>query len=242
MAKRNAIIESFKKLEAEEPEEQLESPSEFSEEDEPEYEVDDSNELTDEDVIEEVERMDSESRASVERSRTRGKASTAGRRPGRETTAKAEARARAPEREREVEWQPANTLDAPPPRPGMEQRWIRYTLGNENDPRNWSRKTRERWAPRKMDTVSDDFAPPTMAHGKLGEVIGVADLILCERPVSVGIARRKHFRQRHQHQMAAVTRKHTDKAQRDGHEIEVSVKRGQPTVGRGRRKAEAQED
>lgn len=236
--RKNAIIESFNKLDEEELE--TESPAE-SDEEENEYEHDDSEELTDEEVIQEVDKLNSNKRATVERSRTRGKAPNLNR-EGRSTVAREEAQARAPERDRQINWQPADTLDAPPARPGMEQRWIRFQLSNENDPRNWSRKTRERWVPRKMDTVSEDYAPPTLSHGKLGEVIGVSDLILCERPSEIGIARRKFFRAKEQRQMAAATHKHTDKAQRGDHEIEVSVKRDKPTVGRGRRRAEAQED
>lgn len=237
--RKNAIVDSFEKLEDEE---ETLAGDDTEESEETEYEHDDSTELTDEEVIEEVDRLDGETQAKMQRSRVRGRASSTRDREGRQSQAKADARAREPQRAREIDWQPANTLDAPPPRPGMEQRWIRYMLQNENDPRNWSRKTRERWAPRKMDTVPEDFAPPTMAHGKLGEVIGVADLILCERPIEVGVGRRKFFRAKHQRQMASATHKHADKAQRGEHEIEVRVSRDKPTVGRGRRRAQAQED
>lgn len=246
MGRRNPIIESFNALEDED--DQFDELSqddleEIEDEQADEFLEDaDVNELTDEEVLEEVDEFDEKQRQGMERSRNRGKASTRGQRPARQTPAKKAARARTPEREREVSWQPANTLDAPPPLPGMEQRWIRFQLGDKNDPRNWSRKMRERWAPRKLDSVPSQHMPPTLNHTQLGEVVGVGDLILCHRPREIGRSRDKFFKNKTQRQLATAERRHVDKVEREDHAILSKVKRDAPTVGRGRRKVTAQGD
>ncbi len=245
MGRRNPIIDAFDNLEEEEQFEELSQDDlEEVEDDQADEFLEDAdmNELTDEEVLEEVDEMDEADRQEVARSRTRGKASTRGQRPTRQTAAKKAARVRQPEREREVSWQPANTLDAPPPLPGYEQRWIRFQLGDKNDPRNWSRKMRERWAPRKLDTVPSQHMPPTLSHTALGEVVGVGDLILCHRPREIGLARKKFFRDKTARQLATAERRQVDKVQRGDHEIKTAVRRDAPTVGRGRRRVTAQAD
>jgi hypothetical protein len=245
MGRRNPILESFNALEDEDEFEELsQDESEEIEDDQADEFLEDAdmNELTDEEALEEVEEFDEQQRQEVERSRTRGKASTRGQRATRQTPAKKAARARAPEREREVSWQPANTLDAPPPLPGHEQRWIRFQLGDKNDPRNWSRKMRERWAPRKLETVPSQHMPPTLTHTQLGEVVGVGDLILCHRPAEIGRSRKKFFKAKTDRQLATAERRHVDKVERGDHAIQSRVRRDAPTVGRGRRKVTAQSD
>lgn len=247
MGRRNAIIAAYERDEEEEELELSEDESEAGQDaaaDEFTSEAD-AGEFTDEEVLEEVEAYETSRRAAVERSRQRGRASARGQRAPRDTAARAESRARNPSRERaeDFDWQPANTLEAPPPRPGMEQRWIRFQLGDKNDPRNWARKLRERWAPRTLDTVEEDLAPPTLRHAQLGEVIGVGDLILCERPKEIGIARRRYFRAKTQRQLAAAEHRAVDKVQTaDGPEIRVQSKRSRPTLRRGTRRAEIQDE
>lgn len=238
--KRNAIVEAYNRsLDDEDEEDSLDSIEQAEDEDADEFLEDaDAGEFTDEDVIEQVEEMDAVQQAAVQRSRQKGRVSTKGRRQTRRTVEKVNARQRAPEREREVSWAPANTLEAPPARAGMEQRWVRFQLGDKNDPRNWSRKVRERWSPRRLETVPETFMPPTLSHGQLGEVIGVGDLILCERPAEIGKARKKYFRDKTQRQMSAAERRHASKAERDGHPIRVISKRDLSRgVGRRRRVA-----
>ena len=92
------------------------------------------------------------------------------------------------------EWSRPSELDAPEPRDGYTQRWIRVRLGNEDDARNSMRKFREGWLPRQLDTVPEGYAPPTFSHSRLGNVIGVEDLILCEMPVRKAMQRNAHYR------------------------------------------------
>lgn len=240
MAK-NKILEQFEKMQEQQAEQlELETPSEDEADDG--YEVDHSVELTDEDVEAAVDQASEDDRLAIQQSRRAGRDTSQRQRAGRENTERAEARARNPKRERIDEWKPANSLDAPPKRRGMEQRWIRYILGDKNDPRNFTRKAREGWTPRRLDTVSQDYSPPTMSHSSLGEVIAVGDLILCERPAHIGRQRADYFRKKHERQMAAATRKHVNKVQQGDRPITVTERRDRPTVGIGTRRPQAQDD
>lgn len=93
----------------------------------------------------------------------------------------------------EAEWNRPSELEAPEPRPGFTQRWVRVRLGNEEDARNSMRKFREGWLPRQLDTVPEGYAPPTFSHSRLGNVIGVEDLILCEMPINKAIQRNAYY-------------------------------------------------
>lgn len=205
-----------------------------------EFELTEREELTDDDVLDEVESLTIEARRQLDQSRRRGTAPAHGRAPVHSSPEREAAASRNPQRERAIEWRPANTLDAPPPRAGKEQRWIRFQLGANADPQNVSRKLRDGWAPRKIETVTEDYNPPTIAHGSLGSVIAVGDLLLCERSREIGMARRKYFREKQARQIAAS--KHKIKGvERGDHPIESYDPFEKPTVGVGRR-VKVQED
>ncbi len=188
-------------------------------------------ELTTDDVEEIAESLDSESRYRVEASRLSGK--------NRDNKGKA-SKASAGKHDAPLEWRPANTLDAPPPRPGMVQRWIRFTLSNEDDPKNWTRKTREGWTPRTLETVPDGYTPPTLQHGKHGTLIGVGDLILCEMPRELHQSRKKYFRDKWERQLAAIERRPLAEAEsKGGPRIRRVSKKD---VSFGRRKANSMAD
>lgn len=143
--------------------------------------------------------------------------------------------------DKDDDWAPAHTLAAPAPRPGMVQRWIRHALGNDNDPRNWTRAMREGWKPRTLDTVPDDYEAPTITHSVAGTVICIGDLILCEMRVERFKSRRKYFRERLARQLQAIERKPLDVAERlGGPGIKVNKKKD-VSFGRGR-KARATDD
>ena len=92
------------------------------------------------------------------------------------------------------DWSRPSELEAPEARDGYTQRWVRIRLGSEDDVRNSMRKFREGWLPRQLDTVPAGYAPPTFSHSRLGNVIGVEDLILCEMPIRKAIQRNAHYR------------------------------------------------
>lgn len=101
-------------------------------------------------------------------------------------------------------WVRPAQLYAPDPRDGYTQRWIRIRLGTREDVNNSSRKFREGWLPRSPDTVSKGDLPPTTSHPRLGNVIGVEDLILCEMPVRKARQRNAYYRQRIDRMVEAI--------------------------------------
>lgn len=111
------------------------------------------------------------------------------------------------------DWKRFSALEAPPPRPGMTQRWIRTAVGLSADPKNVSRKFREGWQPRKAETVPDGYSPPIISFQQFGDVIGVEDVILCERPEKMTRQRNAYYRKKTQRMTQAV--------EEDLHRVEV---------------------
>jgi hypothetical protein len=215
-------------------------PAEFAETEDGEYEdfgpedVGDG-EMTDEDVRESVTKMSERQRSAIQSSRKPGRAQApTGPKRTHTTTAQAAHTKRNPPRVR-AEWKPADSLDAPPPLPGNEARWIRFRVGNDDDQKNFSQKRRSGWVPRTLDTVQEGYYPPTMKHAQLGEIIAVGDLILCERPMEIGIARRRYYKAKLDRQTQAGQR-HIRQAERSDHPIDVEHTRGRPTVGMARKR------
>ena len=93
-------------------------------------------------------------------------------------------------------WEKPSDLDAPPPRAGFTQRWIRYRQGNDEDAKNTIKMFRQGWLPRPADSVPEGLLPPTVRHPKMGNVIGVDDLILCEIPIAKAKQRNAYYEQR----------------------------------------------
>lgn len=195
-------------------------------------------EYTDEDVIEAVRKTDERTRAEINATRRRGQAPARGH-GGHVESQAAESRARNSARDNAAVWQPADALYAPPPRAGMEQRWIRIRLGEKDDPSNIAKKlsAREGWQPRRLEAVGENYNVPSFTYGRLGTVIGVSDLILCERPIAFGLARAKYYRDRLARQMASADKRHLKKVEVDDHPfLGGATEDMAPTVGRGTRR------
>lgn len=224
----NPIVEAGRQLDAED---EALLDAEIAEDDE--GELYDPNDVSVDDMLEAVNGLDEKSRARLDATRKRGtsphKTAT-----GHQNRARQESREPAG-RDRVGEWRPADTLFAPPPRPGFEQRWIRVRLGEKDDPRNFQRKFREGWTPVKLSDTSVDLSPPTAEFGKYGEVIAVSDLVLCERRAEIGISRKRWFRQRLERQLNSADRRHVDRVQRGDHAIRGGARVEKPSVGRGSR-------
>lgn len=91
-------------------------------------------------------------------------------------------------------WVVPSSLAAPPPRPGMVQRWIRVASGGKDDAINTSRKFREGWKPRQASTVPKNFPVPSIKNGTYAGVIGVEGMLLCEMPAKKNDQRRAYIR------------------------------------------------
>jgi hypothetical protein len=130
-----------------------------------------------------------------------------------------------------IEWQDPSNLEAPPPRPGFVQRWIRSAFRTGEDPASLQRAHREGWRPRALSTVPSGYAPATMTHKQLGDVIAVEGLILMELPARVAKARKKFYDRLMAAQNEAIERD-IHKDERPGKPI---IAERRTTVTRGRR-------
>lgn len=77
-------------------------------------------------------------------------------------------------------WVRPSSLDAPPARDGMTQRWVRKSIRGVDDPKNLNRTWREGWRPRSPDTLSDEWRVYAQFADKENGMIVVDDLILME--------------------------------------------------------------
>jgi len=101
-------------------------------------------------------------------------------------------------------WVRGSSLDAPPPRPGMGQKWVRVELNGTADQINLLSKVREGWMPRDPATVASDFPVPTLAHGRLGNVISVVGMVLMEMPLGRIAQRNAHYEAKKKLMTAAI--------------------------------------
>ena len=90
-------------------------------------------------------------------------------------------------------WVRPSSLEAPPPRPGFVQRWIRVASMGKDDPTNTSRKFREGWRPRLASTVPHSYHAPSISQGKWAGTIGVEGSVLCEMPEKIKDKRNAHY-------------------------------------------------
>jgi len=144
----------------------------------------------------------------------------------------------------QYEWRRPTALDAPPPRTGFVQRWVRMSIRSDKDTVNWSNKFREGWRPRQPDTLPDDFRHLTgsMEAASSGLII-VGGLVLCEMPAQMMASKRRAIRDLVEKQNQSV-RTETDNVSREGARIGAPpvVRDEQITVERGRRPSVALAD
>lgn len=104
-----------------------------------------------------------------------------------------------------IEWKRHSDLDAPPAREGYVNRFIRIRLGTVRDTARLRNAMREGWRPVLKSSVSDRSLPAVHLE-KVGDVIGVEDLILCEMPKSAYKKRQEYFKAKLRRQNAAIER------------------------------------
>lgn len=126
-------------------------------------------------------------------------------------------------------WAPPSALQAPPPRPGYVQRWIRAEQNGSPDTKNVSSKHREGWRPRDPATVPAGYFPPTLGHGSFEGYIGVEGMVLCEMPVKVHQQRQRYYRGKVSNQEQAISQ---DLFKQTGGQVQTGSK---SRVTRGRR-------
>lgn len=87
-------------------------------------------------------------------------------------------------------WIRPSSLDAPPARDGMTQRWVRKSIGGADDPKNLNRSWREGWRPRSPESLGEEWRIYATFADKTEGMIVVDDLILMEIDSDI-LARRK---------------------------------------------------
>ena len=97
-------------------------------------------------------------------------------------------------------WSPALTLEAPEPRAGFAQRWVRILEDGKPDWKNIMRRKREGWKPRPADSA------PDYQTTKFGDdqVIGNEENVLMERPIEMHEEQVNYVRGQSRRQMEAV--------------------------------------
>lgn len=94
-------------------------------------------------------------------------------------------------------WAPPTQLDAPEPRPGMKQRWIRSSLLGKSDGKNISQQGGQGWRPRALSSVPEGERKryPTSKDARTAaEFMVNGDLVLCEIPERLFNQMRDHYR------------------------------------------------
>jgi hypothetical protein len=137
----------------------------------------------------------------------------------------------------EYTWVPGTNLDAPPPLPGMRQKWIRANIRTGSDDTNWQLRYREGWRPRDISTIPEDLRDnfPANEHSRQG-VIQVGGLVLCHMAEARVAARTKAVRDIIRQQNLSISAE-TDKVSQEGIRAGVAPleRNEQVTAGSGRR-------
>lgn len=84
------------------------------------------------------------------------------------------------------DWEPTAFTSAPPPRPGMEQRWVRFRNGGSDDLGNVVKRRHYGWEPRSADTLPAGYIVNVAPFAGLAGTIQNQDSILMERSVQRG--------------------------------------------------------
>lgn len=92
------------------------------------------------------------------------------------------------------DWRPVSQLEAPPPRPGYAQLWVRTHIRGVEDTANVSKTLQEGWRPRSAESdLPEGYEPPVVSLGRYANVIGAYGMILCEMPLRMYNQRKAHY-------------------------------------------------
>jgi hypothetical protein len=110
---------------------------------------------------------------------------------------------RDPEEFRKYQWKPADALPMPKAPPGWIYRYVRKSIGADQDVNNFSRAMREGWV---TVPLSDhpDMAISVNKSSENSGLIEVGALILCKLPIEIAEARKEYYAKMNAQQMIAV--------------------------------------
>lgn len=103
-------------------------------------------------------------------------------------------------------WRRPSQLDAPAPRPGYTQRWVRYRMGNTEDADNLDKMLEQGWRPVKRSAAKRVHELTADLRGKYGQYIVKRGLILMELPEKFAAQRGKWTRDRLRRMTQAIDR------------------------------------
>jgi hypothetical protein len=119
----------------------------------------------------------------------------------------------------EAAWIRPSSLEAPPERDGMTQRWVRQSVRGAADPKNLNRSWREGWRPRPPESLTEEWRIYANFADKENGMIVVDDLILMEIDSSILNKRKAAIKRATAKQMSSVD-----------HDLESSQIAGHPIV------------
>jgi len=93
-------------------------------------------------------------------------------------------------------WKRPSNLDAPPPRPGFVQRWIRYRAGNVEDTDNIEKMMDQGWRPVDKTTTKAGHELTARTQGQYGKYYVKRGLMLMEMPVKTMQQRNAFYRKK----------------------------------------------
>lgn len=104
---------------------------------------------------------------------------------------------------RKVTWTRPNSIPDPKPQPGIEYRWIRTSTLGQADMTNVSSKFREGWEPVKAED-HPELKVLTDVDSKFKGNVEVGGLLLCKNSTDNMDARREHYKEKNDQQIASV--------------------------------------
>ena len=104
---------------------------------------------------------------------------------------------------RKVTWTRPNSIPDPKPQPGIEYRWIRTSTLGQADMTNVSSKFREGWDPVKAED-HPELKVLTDVDSKFKGNVEVGGLLLCKNSTENMDARREHYKEKNDQQIASV--------------------------------------
>lgn len=90
-------------------------------------------------------------------------------------------------------WKQPNLLDAPPPRAGMTNRWVRFRAENAEDAEHFEAMLDEGWRAVKRASVRRVHELTSTTHGKYGGYYVKRGLILMELPTELAVQRKRYY-------------------------------------------------
>jgi hypothetical protein len=134
-------------------------------------------------------------------------------------------------------WREPTNLDAPPPRPGFRQRWVRVQTRAGEDSINWNTRFRQGWTPRDPKTIPEAANHYPITSHMNQSVIQVAGSVLCEMPIQKVKAREAWIQSENRNldrSILAETDRTSAEAVRAGHAPIIREDRVETSVGRRR--------